>query len=311
MKPIFISYGRRESLVLVGKLHQQLKLAGFEGWFDKVNIPNGDDYAQRISQGIESADNFAYIMAPRCMVSPYCLVELEYAKILGKRIIPLAQIPIFDTPPKELSETDKQVMIGFYKTHNITGVKIHTEKDVLDRSHAVLGRANWIYTREELTNEDIQAINKWQQEYENLWAKHENIEYLQNYQFPELGESIDKLDTVVKALIELIEKQANYTKLHTKILIAALLWQEHQKQTEYLLVGKERIEAEQWLLQEFVQPEQVPCLPSALMAEFICESKKNAENLMTDVFVSYSSKDKVLQNKIYVALSKKLITTWH
>jgi hypothetical protein len=42
-KDLFISYGRRESLGLVGRLHQQLKLAGYDAWFDKVNIP---DYEQ-------------------------------------------------------------------------------------------------------------------------------------------------------------------------------------------------------------------------------------------------------------------------
>jgi hypothetical protein len=122
MKDLFVSYGRRESLVFVGDLHQQLKLAGYEVWFDKVNIPDGDDYSQRISHGIESAHNFAYVMAPRCMTSPYCLVELEYAKLLGKRIIPVAQIIIFDTPPKELADSDKQVMIDFYKAHNIPNI---------------------------------------------------------------------------------------------------------------------------------------------------------------------------------------------
>ena len=44
-KEAFISYGRRESLNFVARLHQQLKLAGYDGWFDKVNIPDGDDYA--------------------------------------------------------------------------------------------------------------------------------------------------------------------------------------------------------------------------------------------------------------------------
>jgi hypothetical protein len=97
-------------------------LSGYEVWFDKVNIPDGDDYSQRISHGIESAHNFAYVMAPRCMTSPYCLVELEYAKLLGKRIIPVAQIIIFDTPPKELADSDKQVMIDFYKAHNIPNI---------------------------------------------------------------------------------------------------------------------------------------------------------------------------------------------
>jgi TIR domain len=43
-KDWFISYGRCESLGFVGRLHQQLKLAGYDAWFDKVNIPDGEDY---------------------------------------------------------------------------------------------------------------------------------------------------------------------------------------------------------------------------------------------------------------------------
>ena len=88
-KDLFISYGRRESLGFVGRLHQQLKLAGYDAWFDKVNIPDGDDYAKRIGHGIESAHNFVHVMAPRCLTSPYCLLELEYARLLGKRVIPI------------------------------------------------------------------------------------------------------------------------------------------------------------------------------------------------------------------------------
>lgn len=57
-KYLFILYGRRESLVFVGRLHQQLKLAGYDAWFDKVNIPDGDDYVQRINHGIESAPDY-------------------------------------------------------------------------------------------------------------------------------------------------------------------------------------------------------------------------------------------------------------
>ncbi len=46
-------------------------------------------------------------MAPRCVTSPYCLIELEYARLLGKRIIPINQMVIFDTPKQELSAGDK------------------------------------------------------------------------------------------------------------------------------------------------------------------------------------------------------------
>ncbi|RKZ85239.1 MAG: hypothetical protein DRR19_16660 [Candidatus Parabeggiatoa sp. nov. 1] len=60
-KQVFISYGRRESLNFVARLHRQMKLAGCEVWFDKVNIPDGDDYQQRINHGIESAHNFVRV----------------------------------------------------------------------------------------------------------------------------------------------------------------------------------------------------------------------------------------------------------
>ncbi len=125
-KGLFISYGRCQSLSFVGRLHQQLKLAGYDGWFDKVNIPDGDDYVQRISHGIESAHNFVYVMAPRCLTSPYCLIELEYARLLGKRVIPINQMVIFETSEQELSAGDKQVLIGFYKLYKLPDQKIHT-----------------------------------------------------------------------------------------------------------------------------------------------------------------------------------------
>ena len=78
-KDLFISYGRKESLGFVGRLHQQLKLAGYDSWFDKVNIPDGDDYAQRINQGIESAHNFVYVMDAN--------TELSYERLLTASLV--------------------------------------------------------------------------------------------------------------------------------------------------------------------------------------------------------------------------------
>ena len=118
-------------------MQQQLKIADYDVWFDKVNIPDGDDYAQRINYGIESAHNFVYVMAPRCLTSPNCLIELEYARLLGKRVIPINQMVIFNTPEKKLSESDKQVLVGFYKYHNLPDQNIQTAQDVLNRSHAL------------------------------------------------------------------------------------------------------------------------------------------------------------------------------
>ncbi len=310
MKDLFISYGRRESLVFVGRLHQLVKLAGYEAWFDKVNIPDGDDYSQRIWHGIESAHNFAYVMAPRCMTSPYCLVELEYARLLGKRIIPLAQIVLFDTPPKELSAGDKQVMINFYQTYGIKGVEINTELDVLKRSHALLGKADWVYAREEYTPEELKAIFDWQASYENSWFKHDQPDYLKSYKFPTFGKSIDDLESVVEAVLRLVGKHKDYVQQQTIILQQALRWQKGNKEVGYLLVGADRKKAEEWILTDFVKPDLPPCNISNLHGEFICESRKNAENLLTDVFISYDTESRDLRDEVYHSLSQHLVTTW-
>jgi hypothetical protein len=153
-------------------------------------------------------------------------------------------------------------------------------------------------------------LYRWQASYENNWHKHYDVDYLKDFKFPIFGNSIDSLESVLEALTLLINKYKEYTQKHTELLEQALLWEKRQYQTECLLVGHAREEAEKWLLQEFVSPEQPPCVPSNLVAEFISDSKKNAENLFTDIFISYSSKNKEMQQQIYFALLKKGITIW-
>jgi TIR domain len=309
-KDLFISYGRRESLGFVGRLHRALKLEGYDGWFDKVNIPDGEDYALRISNGIESAVNFVYIMAPRCMKSPYCLIELEQARFWGKRIIPVNQMVIFDTEPKPLSEGDRGVMTYFYKAYGLPDANIRTEQDVLKRTFDLLGRNDWIYAREEMSEKEITDLFNWQAAYENTWRSHDDINYLKNNELPIFGKSIDPFDKVVEALISLVHKNRDYVEKHNEILQKALDWQRHQRNTHFLLVGRERQEAEAWLLREFKAPDQLPCLPSTLHAEYICESRKNGENLFTDIFISYSRQETAPCTQINRALMRHGFTTW-
>jgi hypothetical protein len=175
VKDLFISYGRRESLGFVGRLHQRLKLIGYDVWFDKVNIPDGDDYVLRINQGIESAHNFIYVMAPRCMTSPHCLIELEYARLLGKRVIPINQMVIFQTEAGELSAIDQETLRNFYAIHGMPDLKIETTQHVLIRSHELIGRTDWLDAKEILDDHDCENLTAWAQSYENFWIKHDEL----------------------------------------------------------------------------------------------------------------------------------------
>ena len=122
-------------------------------------------------------------------------------------------------------------------------------------------------------------------------------------------EGVDDFGTALNGLQAIFERHRDYVRQHTVFLNHALEWEQHQKQTRYLLIGKERIEAEAWLKRRF-ENEQAPCEPTHLHCEFICESIKNANNLMTQVFLSHAEADSVLTEQIRKILLRESITVW-
>lgn len=306
----FISYGRRESLGFVARLHRALILEGYTGWFDKVNIPDGEAYDKRISNGIESSDNFVFVMAPRCLTSPYCLIELEYARVLGKRIIPINQMVIFKTESQELSAEDQAVLKGFYKANGIPDPNITTAQQVLDRSLAVVGTTDWLDGKQNLSDDACEELRNWAATYENSWHRHEEITYLEENDLPTFGQVTDATESIVERIKLVAEKHKSYVQQHTQLTLDALHWANNQRSNNHLLVGKERKTAEEWLLTEFTPPKQPPCQPSSLLCEFIGEARKNAENRMTDAFICSASGNKSIREQLIQALLRYAVTSW-
>ncbi|MFP4099722.1 TIR domain-containing protein [Coleofasciculus sp.] len=122
-------------------------------------------------------------------------------------------------------------------------------------------------------------------------------------------EGIDDFEVSLAGLLELLKRHGDYVRQHTQFLAKALDWEKHQKQSRYLLVGEERVKAESWLRVRF-ENEQPPCIPTDLHCEYICESTKNGNNLMTQVFVSYSEKNKTVMEKVVKTLRREGITIW-
>lgn len=147
---------------------------------------------------------------------------------------------------------------------------LHIEpSDCWDQLHPTIGKINWVFFREEQ----------------------------------------DTFETSFAGLGSLIHHQADYVEQHTHFLVQALEWERNQKQTNYLLIGEERIDAESWLKIRF-KDEQPPCVPTDLHCEFICESTKNANNLMTQVFLAYSDQDRAVMEKICKSLMREGLTIW-
>ena len=122
-------------------------------------------------------------------------------------------------------------------------------------------------------------------------------------------EEIDDFESSFAGLIGAIDQQQHYVQKHSIFLVKALNWLRNQKQTNYLLIGEERQVAEKWLKHRFTE-EQPPCLPTDLHCEFISESSKNANNLMTQVFLSSSEKDNAIKEKIRKTLMREGFTVW-
>jgi len=122
-------------------------------------------------------------------------------------------------------------------------------------------------------------------------------------------EGIDDFDKSLTGLLELLKRHADYVEKHTQLLVKALDWERQQKQNRWLLVGDEKKQAEAWLKIHF-NSEQPPCVPTELHCEYITESIKNGNNLMTQVFISYSDRDRETMEKIRNSLRRESLTVW-
>jgi len=127
----------------------------------------------------------------------------------------------------------------------------------------------------------------------------------------EQWEDVDDFSTALETVTTLFEKDSDYVNFHTQLLLKALQWEEVHYPTALLLEGEERLAAQTWLLREFPPPQQAPCFPTALISEYICESKKNAENMLTDVFLNYHGDDNQVYEKLRSFLNSRLISSWN
>ena len=123
-------------------------------------------------------------------------------------------------------------------------------------------------------------------------------------------EGKDDFDKSLTGLLELLKRHAEYVEKHTQFLTKALEWERQQKQNRWLLVGDEKKQAEAWLKIHFNSSEQPPCVPTDLHCEYITESIKNGNNLMTQVFISYSEQDREIMEKIRNSLRRESLTVW-
>mgnify|MGYP006277733681 CR=1 FL=1 len=88
MTDVFISYSRRDT-DFVKVLYEALDASTYDTWIDWQGIAPTTEWWKEIEAGIESSDNFLFVISPDSVASKYCLQEIDHAVRHNKRIIPV------------------------------------------------------------------------------------------------------------------------------------------------------------------------------------------------------------------------------
>jgi TPR repeat protein len=101
---VFISYSR-DDLNFADQLNAALDAYGFECLIDRHGISGGEDWKRRLGSLISEADTVVFVLSPSSAGSPICVWEVEEAKRLNKRILPVVWRPLGGvSPPQPLQD---------------------------------------------------------------------------------------------------------------------------------------------------------------------------------------------------------------
>jgi formylglycine-generating enzyme required for sulfatase activity len=99
---VFISYSRRDSAAFADELLAGLKVAGFAPFLDRHDISAGEDWEGRLGGLIAQSDTVVFVISPEAVKSEQCTWEVDRAKELSKRLLPVVfkSVPDHDIPEK-------------------------------------------------------------------------------------------------------------------------------------------------------------------------------------------------------------------
>ncbi len=141
MSEVFISYSRQNK-VFAERLFNKLEADGRDSWVDWGDIPPSSNWWREVREGIETAENFIFIISPDSMISPVCILELTHAASCNKRIVPIVYI---DAQP----ETALGKIAGIKPDSILTEMLGERDLLVLARdSLMLLMHTNWIFFRD-------------------------------------------------------------------------------------------------------------------------------------------------------------------
>ena len=104
MADVFVSYSRHDT-DFVRRLAESVVKRGKDVWLDTEGIADTEVFPEAIKRAIEGADAFLFVITPASVASTYCENEVEYARDMQKRIVPVLRTPVADSDlPAEIRD---------------------------------------------------------------------------------------------------------------------------------------------------------------------------------------------------------------
>ena len=244
----------------------------------------------------------------------------EFAKRLNTRLIKLGYTAWFDVDDIPLGvDYQKQIDDGIEKADNFIYIisprsvnspycdlelelAIKYKKRIIPLLHVEeISRDTWQKRNPEGTDVEWELYQK---EGRHTNSQNMNSE-IRKINWIYFREELDDFEQSFQGLLDLLEWHKSYVHQHTTLLTTALEWDRNQRQTRYLQIGEELQQAKTWLAVRF-EESQPPVMPTDLHYEYITESIKNGNHLMTQVFLSHAEEDRTVSDKISRTLMRFL-----
>jgi hypothetical protein len=127
---VFVSYSRAD-VTFADQLVEGLEHSGFDPILDRHDIDAAENWKTRLGSLILSCDAVVFVLTEKSGGSPICGWEVEQAKELGKRIVPVVPTEMRGSSPPALADLN---WIHFYATPAIPGSGMFDGLRKLDRA---------------------------------------------------------------------------------------------------------------------------------------------------------------------------------
>ncbi len=114
---VFISHATDDE-ALAQRLAVTLREAGLEVW-DEGEILPGENWAARIAEALQESEAMVVLLTPSALRSSHVKHEIAYA--LGKQDYSGRLIPVFASPPEQLSKEEIPWILKSLRTVSLNG----------------------------------------------------------------------------------------------------------------------------------------------------------------------------------------------